>query len=271
MRLLYVPILALLLISCNQQQAAPDDASALLALVDDKKITAEFLSAVFAAEGITNPTQVQMAQRLDQLLGQMAMARAAEKEQQELTLQQHYILEYLRIKSQAQSAAEAFLEEHPVTDAEIQTEYERVTQQAGDQQYLVHHMLFADELKAVEALDEIQAGLSYVDAQSAYLESFPNRSNVGRLGWVNLPQLPEAFRKILPSMQADTVYPQVVNSRFGNHVVYLEAIQAMEKPSLEESRDGLVRTLQKRKLDKYQQLVKIKADIKLVDNGAARQ
>ena len=270
-RLLFILMISLLLLACAQQETEVNDDSAVLALVDEKTVTAEFLSAVFAAEGMTNPTQLQMAQRLDQLLGQMALARVAEKEQQELSVQQQYILQYLRIKAEAQMAADAFLKANPVTDVEIEQEYQKVTQVAGDQQYLVHHMLFADELKAVEALDEIQAGLSYVEAQEAYLQSFPNRSNVGRLGWVNLPQLPAEFRTILPTMQPDSVHPEVVHSRFGNHVVYLEAVQAMEKPSLADSRDGLIRTLQKRKLDKYQQLVKIKADIKLVDRVAAQQ
>ncbi|WP_395374559.1 peptidylprolyl isomerase [Marinicella sp. W31] len=269
-RLLFIVIISLMFLACSQPELEINDDSALLALVDEKQVTAEFLTAVFAAEGITNPTQMQMAQRLDQLLGQMALARVAEKEQQTLSVQQQYILQYLRIKAEAQMAADAFLKAHPVTDEEIEQEYQKVTQVAGDQQYLVHHMLFADELKAVEALDEIQAGLSYLDAQEAYLQNYPSRSNVGRLGWVNLPQLPAAFRTILPVMQADTVHPEVVNSRFGNHVVYLEAVKGMEKPSLEDSRDGLIRTLQKRKLDKYQQLVKIKADIKLVDRVAGQ-
>jgi len=265
MRLFYLIILTLMLLACGQQEQKVDDQSAVLALVDEDKVTAEFLMAVFAAEGIREPSQLQMAQRLDQLLGQMAMAREAQKDHQSLSAQQQYILEYLRIKAQAQMAADAYLQEHPVTEEEIKKEYQRVTQEAGDQQYLVHHMLFADELKAVETLDQIQAGLPYQEAQEAYMQAFPNRANVGRLGWVNLPQLPKAFREILPGMQPDSVHPKVVNSRFGNHVVYLEARQEMDRPSLEQARDGLIRTLQQRKLDKYQQLAKIKADIKLVD------
>lgn len=270
LRLLIIYITFAFLFACQQTEQVEkiEDNSKVLAQVGDKKITEQYLQAVFMAEGIQDPSVEQKAKRLDQLLTQAALANQFEKDKLAINAKQRYILDYLKLKTQAELSIENFMQIKPVTEQELSDEYNRVVKEAGQNQYLVHHLLYADELEAVRVLDAIDSVESYLEKQKDHLSQLDGHaSNVGQLGWVSLPQLPKKFRKILPTMTPGSIHKEVVNSQFGAHIIYLEDVRPMETPSFEASKEGLKKTLEKRKLDKYLQLLKIKADIKLFDHS----
>ncbi len=262
-----IGVLACFLFACKQQNKDDiQDNSEVLAVVGNQPITARFFEAYLGATGVQNPDASQRAKYLDELITEMTLAHYAETQNIALSEDQKLSLRYLHMRSLANSALQHYLKQNPLTEEEIQNEYERVKAQTGGVEYRVHHLLYKDEVQAVRSLDAIRAGTDYAELEAQYLQDNAGINNIGDLGWVNLNQVPESFRAVLPGMQKNSVYPQVLVSQFGAHVLYLEDVRAFEPPSLESVREGISSALKNRLMSKFRQLTRAKANVVIKDS-----
>ncbi|MCX7554541.1 peptidylprolyl isomerase [Marinicella sp. S1101] len=252
-----------LLVACGQdvERATVDD-SKVLAEVGDQPVTQAYLNAYLASQGMQSANAEQSAKALDALIKQMALAQMAEKSKIQLPLQQKLMLQQAKNRSLAQAAIKQNLLDNPVTEAEMRTEYERITKQLAGEEYHVRHLLYQDETQAIEVLNEIQGGADYITTEAAYLQANPNMRNVGDIGWVNIMQVPEVFREPLKTMATAAVYSRTLVSQYGVHVLYLEAKRDLVPPEFEAVKAGIMKTLEQKKSDRFQQLAVIKAKVK---------
>ena len=263
---LLLPLMLLVLLSCqnNGQPTIPDE-SELLAEVGTFRVTEQYLTTYLNSKGIQQPSSQQKDQALDEIIKQLALAHQANQNGLGLSIEQQLQLEQGRHRALAQAAMDQYILDKPVTEEEIKAEYERVTAELKGEEYRVHHMLFQDEVKAIEALDQIQQGVDYLTAEQTYLASLTNPKNVGDIGWVNIMQVPEVFRQPLQTMQPAQVHPKPLVSQFGVHVLYLADKRPLVAPDFETVKAGIKQSLERNKLDRYQQLAVIKAKAKVKD------
>lgn len=240
-----------------------NDTSKILATVGDYAVTENYLNTYMKTKGMTEPSQAQTEQSLDEVVQQLALRHQMMQNDQQLPLETLLAIEQVKHRAQAQLALEELLAKSPITEAEIKAEYQKVTDDLQGQEYHVHHLLFQDEIQALEVLDQIEDGFSFATAETDYLSAFDQVKNVGDIGWVNLRQVPEAFRLPLQSLQAGEVYQQPVISQFGVHVLFLEAKRAAQPPDFESVKPGILKTLEQQKINRYKQLAVIKAKVKL--------
>lgn len=267
MRHTFILIICLFsLLACNQTSDVDiKDDSKLLATVGDLRITEAYLNAFLTSSGVQQANEQQKSQALDVLVKQMSLAHQANQSGLELSLQQAFEIQHAKYRALAQAAIDKHVEDNPVLEADIKAEYLRITEAMQGDEYHVRHLLFTDEVKALEVLDQIKAGESYLVAEAAYLLDHPQVKNVGDIGWVNSMQVPEVFRQPLQSMATETTHPRALVSQFGVHVLYLEAKRPLVKPDLSVVEAGIRQTLIQKKIEKYRQLAVIKAKAKLVD------
>ncbi len=257
-------VLCLLLAACgNKDQQGINDTSRVLAQMGDFKLTEAYLQTYLKNSGISEPDNQQLNTAMDEIIAQQALAQQASKAGLNLSLEQLYTFQQFKERALAQLAVEKYLADYPVADAELQAEYERITAELQGQEYQVHHMLFKDEVQALTMLEEIKAGAVYTELEADYMLTHANVKNVGNIGWVNIMQVPEAFRGPLRQMQAGQVHDRVVNSQFGAHVLYLEGKRAIQPPAFEAVKEGIRKTLEQQKIDRYKQLAVVKAKVKL--------
>ncbi len=263
-----IPVLMLFfgLSACQDSgtgQAIEDD-SKVLATVGTYQVTQAYLNAYLQAKGVKQADQQQAAQALDEVIKMLSLGHQAEQSGMQLSLDQSLRIEQTRHRAMAQVAMEQYLLDKPVTEEDIKAEYQRVTAALQGQEYHVHHMLFNDEVPALSALDQLASGENYLAIEQQYLGGLESPKNVGDIGWVNIMQVPEVFRGPLQSLQAGQFHPTALQSQFGVHVLYLADKRPLTPPDYEAVKAGIKQSLEKEKLDRYQQLAVIKSKAKIV-------
>jgi peptidyl-prolyl cis-trans isomerase C len=261
MKITLIALLFISLVACNQQQEQQLPESDVIAVVGDEAVTADLLKAFLNANGIANPTDETIGKAMDALVNEVAMANIAKKKQLPLSKEQLYTLQYLQIKAMANTAKQDYLLDNPVTEAEINNEYTKANQQTKGQEFHLHHLLYKDEVQAIKVLEKLQSVDDYLALEQTFRQNNPNMKNVGDLGWIILGQLPKSFGEILPTLQENTLYKDVLNSKFGAHIVYLEKVRQLQSPKLEDVKEGITKSLQNKKISKFIQLAKAKAHV----------
>ena len=256
-------LLALSLFACNQQseQKLPD--SPAVAVVGDFVITADLLKAYLIANGIKNADEATTKQAMENLINEVAVANIAKKNKLSLAPEQLNTIEYLKIRALADVAKKDYLAKNKVTENEITQEYQNGSKQIGDKEYHLHLLMYQDEVQAIKELEKLNTKEDYLALESTFKKDNPNIRGVGDLGWVKLPQLPKSFRDVLPQLKPQTLYKKVLNSKYGAHIIYLEDIRGIVPPKLEDVRQGIVKTLEAKKVSKFTQLAKAKAHVKV--------
>lgn len=262
MKYILIVLSLLTLFSCsNNTEQLPE--SKTIAIVGDKIVTADMYQAFLQANGISNPDKALAKKAFDKLIDEVALANMAEKNNLKLTTMQLNTLNYLRIKSQANNAAEDYLKKNAITEKEIEAEYNQANIKTGTEQYHVHHLIFKDEVEAIKQKDKLHSVEDYLAYEQSYLSTKEHSKNVGDLGWVNLTQLPKEFALALKQTQVNQLVKDVVNTQFGAHIVYLEAKRPLQPPPLETVKAGIIKSLKAKKISKYTQLARAKAHVKV--------
>jgi len=256
-------ILTFSLVACNQanENKLVDD-SRTLVTVNNKAISEQAVQVFLRNQGIEQPSEEQLNQAVKQLTEQQLWLDYAQKQSIGIDMQQQIALQQLRDQLLVQQAISHYMDSQSLTEADLQAEYKRVTEEIKDQLFHVHHLLYRDEVEALQMLDKINAGITFAEAESEYLQAHSDLQNVGDIGWVNLKQVPESFSAPLQTLEPQGVYDEPVMSQFGVHVLYLEAKKQAAPPTFAEAKAGIKRSLQQKQLERFKQLLEAKATIK---------
>ena len=216
-----------------QQQGArgmPDNEQTR-ALVRDELINREVLYQEAQRTGVGKKPEVQ---------AQVEMAR------QEVVVSA-YVREWVRT--------------HPVTDADVQKEYERAKSQTGDKEYRARHILVETEEQAKSLIDELKKGGKFEDLATKNSKDPGSAQRGGDLDW-NVPttydkQFADALVKLEKGKYTDTP----VHTRFGYHVIMLEDVRPVKFPALNEVRQRISQQVTQTRIDELVKSLRAKAKV----------
>jgi peptidyl-prolyl cis-trans isomerase C len=216
----------------RQQTArgAPDNEQ-LRAQVREALINNELLTQEANRSGIAKKAEVQ--QQVD-LTRQEVIANAV-------------VTEYLRV--------------NPVSDADIQKEYDRAKAQTGDKEYKARHILVANEDDAKSVLAEIKKGAKFDDlAQKRSLDE-GTRPKGGDLDW-NVPtNFDKAFSDAMVKLEKGKMTEVPVRTRFGFHIIQLDDVRPVNFPPLAQVKQQIQQRLVGQKIDNYVRELRAKAKV----------
>ena len=231
--------LALLLpsLALAQQPAKPAAAAAKdgpVATVNGVQIPRQRLDLVVrqqTARGATDSEKVRAQVRealinnelLIQEANRSGIARKTEVQQQ---------IDLTRQEVIANAMVGEYLRTRPVSEAEIQKEYDRAKAQTGDKEYKARHVLVATEEDARSVLAELKKGGKFDDiAQKRSLDE-GTRPKGGDLDW-NVPRnFDKSFADAMVKLEKGKMTEAPVRSRFGFHVIQLDDVRALSFPPL---------------------------------------
>ena len=260
--------LALLLpsLALAQQPAKPAAAAAKdgpVATVNGVQIPRQRLDLVVrqqTARGATDSekmrAQVREALINNELLIQEAnrsgIAKKAEVQQQ---------IDLTRQEVIANAMVGEYLRTRPVSDAEIQKEYDRAKAQTGDKEYKARHVLVATEEDAKSVLAELKKGGKFDDiAQKRSLDE-GTRPRGGDLDW-NVPtNFDKAFSDAMMKLEKGRMTEAPVRSRFGFHVIQLDDVRAVNFPPLAQVKSQIQQRLIGQRVDALIRDLRAKAKI----------
>ena len=127
-----------------------------------------------------------------------------------------------------------------LTPEAIQARYDKqYAGKTGDQQAHAEHILVASEDKAKEIIAKLNKGADFAALAKENSTDPSAKENSGDLGWFKkgdmLPEFSDAAFALKPGQITQTP----VHTRFGFHVIKLEALRTAPAPTLDEVRDQI--------------------------------
>ncbi|TSE32353.1 putative parvulin-type peptidyl-prolyl cis-trans isomerase [Tepidimonas thermarum] len=149
---------------------------------------------------------------------------------------------------------------HPVTEADLKAEYDRLTATAG-QEYHARHILVGSEDEAKAVLAELAKGARFEDLAKQRSKDPGSGANGGDLGWATADAFVPEFSQAMAKLGKGEVSAAPVKSAFGWHVIRVDDVRPAQLPALDEIKPQLQQQIQQRRLAEYQEALRSRAKV----------
>ncbi len=154
-----------------------------------------------------------------------------------------------------------WLRKHPVTDAEIQQEYERARDQTGDKEYKARHILLESEDQAKGMIADLKKGAKFDELATKNSKDTGTKERGGDLDW-NVPgAFDRQFSEAMVKLEKGKYTEAPVRTRFGFHVIQLDDVRAVKFPALAEVKPRIQQQLVQGKIEELVKGLRAKAKI----------
>jgi peptidyl-prolyl cis-trans isomerase C len=152
-----------------------------------------------------------------------------------------------------------YQKKNPVTDADIQAEYDKFKGAAGGTEYRARHILVEKEDEAKALITQIKGGASFEDLAKKNSKDPGSGANGGDLDFAApgsyVPEFSQAMVKLKKGEMTDTP----VKSQFGYHIIKLDDTREAKFPPLEEVKPQIQQRLGQQKLAQFRDDIRAKA------------
>ena len=150
---------------------------------------------------------------------------------------------------------------HPVSDAEIQQEYEKARAQTGDKEYRARHILVETEDQAKQIITDLNKGAKFDELAKKSSKDAGSKDRGGDLDW-NVPSaFDKQFSDAMIKLDKGKFTPTPVQTRFGYHVIQLEDVRPVKFPGIEEVKGRIQQQIQQHKVDELVRGLRAKAKV----------
>jgi len=212
-----------------EAQGQPDSPE-LRAMVREELVNREILMQEANRRGITNSPEVQ---------NQAEIARQS-----------------IAIRALVQD----YLKKNPVTDAEVQAEYDKFKAKSGDKEYHARHILVDTEDQAKAIIAKLKKGAKFADLAKQSKDT-GSAAHGGDLDWASPASFVKPFSDAMVALKKGEFTQTPVKTQYGYHVIQLEDVRPAKLPTLEELKPQIEQALQQKKLQAFQEELHSKAKI----------
>lgn len=241
-----------------------------IATVNGKSITQkdvdQFVKLMITQGAVDSPKlREQVKQKLVnlQVLEQTARKQKLEKRtetQIEIDLSSQTIL--------AHALMDDFLQKHPITEAQIKSEYNKLkAEQSGKQEYRIKHIQVDDERQANELLSQIKEDKSKFRALAKeYSTDKGSAHDGGLLPWGQASNYVSVLEQEIVKLEEGglankPIYIEDDNSQKHWHIVMLESVRLVEFPEIDDLYPQIENMLREQILSDYQKELRSNARI----------
>ncbi len=154
-----------------------------------------------------------------------------------------------------------WLKKHPVTDAEVQKEYDVNKARAGDKEYHAHHILVPTEAEAKKVIAQLDKGANFEELAKKDSTDQGTKERGGDLGWYVPAALDPAFAAAMVKLQKGKYTESPVKTQFGYHIIRLDDTRPVEFPALDKVKGRIVQQLTQRRIQELITDLRAKAKI----------
>ncbi|MBS0389785.1 MAG: peptidylprolyl isomerase [Proteobacteria bacterium] len=154
-----------------------------------------------------------------------------------------------------------FQKNNPVTDAEVQAEYDKFVAANAGKEYKASHILVAKEDEAKSIIAAIKKGAKFEDIAKKQSKDPGSGARGGDLDWANPSSYVPEFTEALVKLEKGKMTQTPVKSQFGWHVIRLDDVRDAQLPKLDEVKPQIAQQLQQQKLAKFQEDLRSKAKV----------
>ncbi len=154
-----------------------------------------------------------------------------------------------------------FQKKNPVTDADIQAEYDKFAAANSGSEYRARHILVEKEDEAKAIIASLKKGGKFEDIAKKSSKDPGSGANGGDLDWANAGSYVKEFSDAMVKLKKGQLTDTPVKSQFGYHIIRLDDVRQAQLPKLEEVKPQIAQQLQQQKLAKFQEELRAKAKV----------
>jgi len=212
------------------------------------------------AQGNPDSEQLRNAVR-EHLIGLEVVAQAAQKKGLEKKADFQTRLELARQTMLVNAYLQDYVKAHPVSEADVKADYEKVKAQMGDKEYKARHILVDKEEDAKAIIAKLDKGEKIEDLAKQSKDP-GSKDKGGDLGWANPAGFVKPFAEALTKLEKGKYTAAPVKTDFGYHVIKLEDSRPLKFPTLDEAKGQIKQRLEKMSIDRHVAELRSKVTIK---------
>ncbi|QIL69238.1 peptidylprolyl isomerase [Diaphorobacter sp. HDW4B] len=170
-------------------------------------------------------------------------------------------LELARQTILIRSLFEEYQKKNPVTDAEIQAEYDKFVAANSGKEYKASHILVESEDQAKSIIAQVNKGAKFEEIAKKESKDPGSGAKGGDLDWANPSNYVAEFTEALVKLKKGEMTAVPVKSQFGWHIIRLDDTRDAQLPKLDEVKPQIAQQLQQQKLAKFQEDLRTKAKV----------
>ena len=227
-----IPLVALAQ-GAAKPQAGAKEAVATVNGVAIPKARADLMMQQQAARGAPDNDQTRAAVR-ENLVNREVVAQEAARSGVAKSPEVQTELELARQEVLINAYIGDYVKKHPVSDADVQKEYDRVKAQNGDKEYKARHILVDSEDQAKGVISDLKKGAKFEDLAAKNSKDPGTKDRGGDLDW-NVPSVfDKQFSDAMVKLEKGKFTEAPVHTRFGYHVIQLDDVRQVKFPALAE-------------------------------------
>ena len=154
-----------------------------------------------------------------------------------------------------------WVRKHPVSDADLEREYERAKAQSGDKEYRARHILVESEDQAKALIADLKKGANFADLATKNSKDTGSKERGGDLDW-NVPgAFDKQFSDAMVKLDKGKYTEAPVQTRFGYHIILLDDVRQTRFPAFAEVKQRIQQQLTQNKVDELIRGLRAKAKV----------
>jgi len=150
---------------------------------------------------------------------------------------------------------------NPISEADLQKEYDRARAQTGEKEYRARHILVETEDQAKGMIAELKKGGKFDELATKNSKDGGTAQRGGDLDW-NVPSAyDKVFSDAMVKLEKGKYTDAPVHTRFGYHIILLEDVRPVKFPSLDEVKPRLQQQLVQGRIQELVKTLRAKAKI----------
>jgi peptidyl-prolyl cis-trans isomerase C len=154
-----------------------------------------------------------------------------------------------------------YVRRNPISDADVQKEYDRVKSEQGDKEYRARHILVETEDQAKQMVAELKKGGKFEELAAKNSKDPGSKDRGGDLDWHGPGDFDRTFSDAMMKLEKGKYTETPVRTRFGFHIIQLDDVRTGRFPSLAEVRPRIQQQLAQAKIDELVKSLRAKAKV----------
>lgn len=220
----------------------------------------EALARARTQQGMADSAQLRGAVR-EELINREVIAQDATRAG--LTKSADFVtqMELVRQEVLLQAYVRDYFAKRPLTDAEVQQEYDRVKAEMGDREYKARHILVEQEEQARMLIGELKKGAKFEELAQKYSKDEGTKARGGDLDWQAPAGLVKPFADVMVKLEKGRITETPVKTQYGWHVIQLEDVRPVKHPPIADVRQQIEQRLRQQKFEAHIRELRAKAKI----------
>jgi peptidyl-prolyl cis-trans isomerase C len=153
------------------------------------------------------------------------------------------------------------LKTHPVSDADLEKQYEQFKASMGTNEYKVRHILVDSEAEAKSIIDQLNKGADFAKLAKEKSKDPGSKDNGGDLDWGPAGRYVKPFADAVQALPKGQTTKEPVKTDFGYHVIRVDDVRPMKVPAFADIKEQFRQRAQQQEIQKFVADLRAKAKV----------